>query len=80
MTSILDHIKISDFQPRSTSEYLALQLARKLADTERLHEYVRFVTESPRDLLVRAFQRSHKDIDMSESFRRALQALNMSEL
>jgi len=60
MRGILDSIsaKAKSFHPESVSEYSALQLAKKLDDTESLWKYLALLNQHAPSVIVEAFIRA----------------------
>jgi len=58
MVEILSTIASSrgHFKPASTSEYLALQIARKLNDLENAREYAILLEHYPQSIIIEAFR------------------------
>jgi hypothetical protein len=56
MTGVLDRVgaALSDFQPRTQREFVALQIARRFADTHRLGRYLVVATSHPKKLMLEA--------------------------
>ena len=63
MNGILDSMvsKTQAFSPESLEQYMALQLAKKLGDTDRLWKYVSLFDRHPPSLIVRAFTNARAD-------------------
>jgi hypothetical protein len=57
MTGILDSMmaKSQTFFPQSVAEYTALQLAKKLSDTDRLWKYLSLFQRRPSTVILEAF-------------------------
>jgi hypothetical protein len=47
-----------EFRRQSVAQFLALRIAQKLDDVERLHNYVRLVEQLDRRMAVRAYRRT----------------------
>jgi hypothetical protein len=81
MPNILDRTSSSPkgFRPRTVEEFFALQLARKLADTENLRYYQTLVEQYPRELILQAYRRAEKKrgnaTDLCDRFRVELKKL-----
>ena len=57
--SILEHFRpLENFEPESTSQYFALQLARQMNDLENLPVYLRWSETYSFDELARAFHKA----------------------
>lgn len=56
MTSILDRVDaaLQHFRPRSQREFVALQIARRFHDTERLARYLLVASTHPKKLMLEA--------------------------
>lgn len=63
MTDILDRVGASPehFRPGSITDFFALQLARKLGDVERLHNYLALSEQHPQQWLLQAFETAEKN-------------------
>lgn len=57
MNGILDSVlaKAQAFRPQNVTEYIALQLAKKLSDTERLWKYLSLFDHSEISLILESF-------------------------
>jgi hypothetical protein len=57
MNGILDSIltKAQTFRPQNVTEYTALQLAKKLSDTDRLWEYLALFDRNQMSLILESF-------------------------
>jgi hypothetical protein len=80
MTEILDTVaeEVSHFTPSNSTEYLALQFARKLSNTDKLRQYLVLFEHYPEEVLLSAFRRC-KDSETldGESFLRHFRELTM---
>jgi bacterioferritin (cytochrome b1) len=58
MSDILDRFTQAEshFRPQTVSEFFALQLARKLGDTSRLHHYLNLVGQHSEPVICEAFE------------------------
>jgi hypothetical protein len=75
--SILDHFRpLEEFEPESTAQYLALQLARQMRDLPNLPAYLHWSETFSFDELARAFYKARKTAShpgsVPEHFRRHL--------
>jgi hypothetical protein len=81
MTDILDRVGESSghFRPGSITDFFALQLARKLGDVERLHNYLSLTEQHPQPWLLQAFRTAAKRPDgpgtLAERFEAELRRL-----
>jgi hypothetical protein len=75
MTQILDRVAhyFSYFTPSKITEYLALQVARKLSDTTAFRHYLVLFEHYPEHLLLDIFRRCQSDDTLTgEHFMRLL--------
>lgn len=85
MSGILDSMmtKPQVFSPQSVSEYRALQLAKKLGDTDRLPGYVSLFDRLTLPVIVEAFINAKDRFNETESlvmtFEKELAALTMND-
>jgi len=58
MTNILDRVAAerSSFRPQTAQEFFALQLARKLNDIARVHDYVALAESYPEEFLLTVYR------------------------
>jgi hypothetical protein len=80
MTDILNTVadQISHFTPSSPTEYLALQIARKLSDMDELRQYLVLFEHYPEDLLLSAFRRCSENKTLSgQAFLQNFRELTM---
>ena len=86
MNGILDSMmsKAKAFAPESVEEYTALQLAKKLGDTDRLWKYVSLFDRHALPLIVRAFTSAHvqgsTEKTLIAAFEEELALLTMKEV
>jgi len=76
-TNILEHMAAArgPFRPRTTEEFLALQIARKLNDLPGIPLYLKLVERHSRDALIEAFRAAVSDGhtgDMAARFHKTL--------
>ena len=85
MNGILDSVSATSksFRPQSVREYMALQLAKKLGDTDRLSRYLSLFEHNDVSVIVEAFinaqGRSLTKDELITSFDDDLAALTMKE-
>lgn len=85
MNGILDSVLATSksFRPQSVREYMALQLAKKLGDTDRLSRYLSLFEHNDVSVIVEAFinaqGRSLTKDELITSFDDDLAALTMKE-
>jgi len=66
--SILDQFRpLEEFEPESTSQYVALQLARQMRDLPNLPKYLRWCETFSFDELGRAFHKAHSTASHPDS-------------
>ena len=60
MFSILDRVAgpSGPFRPRTSQEFFALQLARKVFDVENVRRYLQVVEEHSEEVILRAYQKA----------------------
>jgi len=78
MTSILERVAESDqpFVPHTPSQFLALQIARKLGSVERSREYAILLEHYPEKLIAKAFHACWERGDPGhDSFLHAFRAI-----
>lgn len=71
----------SHFRPQTVSEFIALQLARKLDDTSRVRHYVGLMERHAQPFISRAFAnaRQRPEDPIADRFHRELQQLTHTE-
>ena len=85
MNGILDSLmaKAQAFRPETVEAYAALQVARKLNDTDRLWTYVSLVSHHGLPLVAEAFtnaqSRGPTDAELKTAFEEELAALTTKE-
>lgn len=80
MTDILNTVaqQISHFTPSSSNEYLALQIASKLGDRDKLRQYLVLFEHYPEELLLQIFRQCSESETLSgESFMQNFRELTM---
>jgi hypothetical protein len=79
MSEILEQVgrPSGGFRPRSESEYLALQLARRLGDPQNVEFYVSLVEHHPREQILQSYRtvlkRHPAASEIAERFRLELE-------
>ena len=73
MSSILDPtLPTQQFTPTTVEEYLALQLAKRLADETAIERYIRYAEHHPAGYLARLFHRVKGNPNPADSFHSSL--------
>jgi hypothetical protein len=78
MTNILSTVEsqTSRFIPSKPKEFLALQLAKRLSDTDSLRSYLVLFEHHPEDLLLQVYRRCHSEEKLTgESFLQTLREI-----
>jgi hypothetical protein len=83
MTNILNAIakQSASFIPSNPTEYLALQIARRLSDETALRHYMILFEHHPEDLLLRVYRHCAKEQKLTgQDFMRTFRELTVQEL
>ncbi len=83
MTNILNTFaeQTAEFTPNSPTQYLALQIARRLSDVDALRHYLVLFEHHPEDLLLRVYHRCCAQETLTgPDFMRTLRELTLQEL
>jgi hypothetical protein len=82
MTNILNALQhqSAEFTPNNPTQYLALQIARRLSDESALRQYLVLFEHHPEDLLVRVYHRcSAQEKLTGPDFMRSFRELTLQE-
>jgi hypothetical protein len=82
MTNILNTVarQVARFVPSNPTQYLVLQLVRRLSDESALRHYLVLFEHHPEELLLRVFRRCCAEKKLTgEDFMRAFRELTMQE-
>jgi len=82
MTNILNAIaeQAANFVPTSPTQYLALQIARRLSDETALRHYLVLFEHHPEDLMVRVYHRCAKEQRLTgPEFMRSFRQLTIEQ-
>ncbi len=83
MTNILSTVEkqTGRFIPGKPREFLALQLAKRLSDTDSLRNYLVLFEHHPEDLLLQAYRRCHAEEKLTgEGFLETLREITSQPL